>query len=88
MPVAVFSACGQPSGGPSGEHDQSKARIRSPISPPSARKERLEGSEPDAADAIDYSTTCPPAPREETSGRGTIAKALGDTKPKAPCLTV
>src|SRR5579875_1002163 len=37
----VFSDCGQCSGSPSGDADQSKRRIRAPISPPSARKARL-----------------------------------------------
>src|SRR5438128_579528 len=38
MRTAVFRLCGQPSVGPSGVLPQLKERIRSPISPPPARK--------------------------------------------------
>jgi hypothetical protein len=36
--TAVRSDCGQAAGGPSGDADQSCARINAPISPPPARK--------------------------------------------------
>src|SRR5262245_17791743 len=42
MLAAVLRLCGQPAGGPTGEPDQSMVRVRSPISPPPARKERSE----------------------------------------------
>ena len=45
MLSALRRLCGQPSTGPSGVFDQSSARMRSPISPPPARKSRLAGSE-------------------------------------------
>src|SRR5215472_996760 len=40
MLTAVLRLCGQPATGPTGVVDQSKARVRSPISPPPARKAR------------------------------------------------
>src|SRR5579875_1314245 len=61
----VFSDCGQCSGSPSGEADQSKRRIRSPISPPSAKKARPSQARRGSGEVDDirrlYSTHAAPA---------------------------
>src|SRR5215470_3877306 len=83
MLTAVFRLCGQPAGGPTGDLDQSVVRVRSPISPPPARKERSElcaVTTPGAA-ASDGSSGAP-------CGRGKLAISATWHAPSGPSRSV